>query len=648
MLKTKQPSFFKKPLTAGVLVFILVCIITQVISYQRFQLLQKTEQQEVNERVLSLKEDLQNVLGQSFMATKTLSFIVENYGIPHDFDRIAQLLLSSNKNIEALELANSQGVITHVYPSRDNDVLGFNILQDSISRYAALTTVKRKDYFTAGPFHLKQGGAGFVGRTPLFSAGDFAGFASAIVRLPTIISAVQIDSLSDTQFSYQLAKINPDQSEDVFYRSNEISIKDAIKVPLTTSQGEWKLYVISNQTPPYSTILIFSFLGLLLAIVCGVLVWFLVLQPYRLNQLVQEKTVLLRESNNKFKSLVEQASDGIFLTSPKGVILEVNSKGAEMLGYTLNELIGLTLKDIYDSEEVRYNPIKFKELKAGKVILHERKMIRKDGSHFYGEVNAKMDLNGNLLGVLRDSTERKEAEKSLEAQNLELTKTNSELDSFVYSASHELRAPLSSVLGLINIILSEQNNPNLVFQINMMEKSIKRLDDFIKDIITYSRNKHLEIEVRNIKFSNLIKISLENFSYLENANKINMHSNVNDKVDFVSDNKRISILLNNFISNAIKYHDVSKDSPSIWINIETTKKEAIIKIKDNGLGMEEEQLDKIFDMFYRISSQIMGTGIGLFIVKEVLAKLKGSIEVESVLGAGTMFTLKIPNESDRK
>ena len=182
----------------------------------------------------------------------------------------------------------------------------------------------------------------------------------------------------------------------------------------------------------------------------------------------------------------------------------------------------------------------------------------------------------------------------------------------------------------------------------MMEKSIIRLDDFIKDIIEYSRNKHLKVNVETINFTNLIESSIESLWYLENTNKINIEISVNDKVSFVSDSKRISIVLNNFISNAIKYHDIEKKAPSIWLDVTTTKKEAIIIIKDNGLGIEEKEIDNIFNMFYRVSSRIMGSGIGLFIVKEVLTKLNGSMVVESKLGEGSMFTIKIPNESGRK
>ena len=194
----------------------------------------------------------------------------------------------------------------------------------------------------------------------------------------------------------------------------------------------------------------------------------------------------------------------------------------------------------------------------------------------------------------------------------------------------------------------EEREPQLALHLNMMEKSIERLDDFIKDIIEYSRNKHVDVKLETINFTNLLENSLESLWYLENTNKINIEININDKVGFVSDSKRISIVLNNFISNAIKYHDLEKKAPSIWIGINTTKKEAIITIKDNGLGIEEKEIDKIFNMFYRVSSRIMGSGIGLFIVKEVLTKLNGTMVVKSKLGEGSMFTIKIPNESGRK
>ena len=655
MLNQKQHSIIKKPFVYGFLVFLLVSIITQTITYQRFQILQEAKQHEVNERVGKLKEDLQDIFDQSFDATQTLSFIVENYGIPNNFDSIAQLLLNNNKHIDALELVDDQGVITHVYPLKGNDILGFNILKDSIGKDGALTTLKRRDYFTAGPISLKQGGTGFVSRRPLFNENGFAGFVATLVKLSTVVTAAQLDSLENTNFSYQLAKINADQSEEIFYNNTKTSTEEAIKVPITTSHGEMKLYVISNQPQSYSTILFFFILGLLLALVCGAFTMFLLRQPIKLNQLVQEKTGLLKESQEKFSKAFQTNLVGMLIVDRERTVLEVNNTFSELLNIPRENLLGNRVSEsgVFIQDQDYLNGIqKIFDIyiKKGQIINQEFKITLKDGQKKSLLISVEplliSDKENYLVNII-DDTKRKEAEEALELQNIQLKKTNSELDSFVYSASHELRAPLASVLGLINLILSEETKPSLVASLNMMEKSVKRLDDFIKDIIEYSRNIHLKVNVENINFTNLIESSIESFWYLENMSKIEVKISIDDKIDFASDNKRISILLNNFISNAIKYHDVSKKEPSIWITIKTSKKEAIIEIKDNGLGMAEEQLDKIFDMFYRISSQIMGSGIGLFIVKEVLGKLDGTIEVNSVLGEGSTFTLKIPNGSDK-
>jgi PAS domain S-box-containing protein len=655
MLNQKQHSIIKKPFVYGFLVFLLVSIITQTITYQRFQILQEAKQHEVNERVGKLKEDLQDIFDQSFDATQTLSFIVENYGIPNNFDSIAHLLLNNNKHIDALELVDDQGVITHVYPLKGNDILGFNILKDSIGKDGALTTLKRRDYFTAGPISLKQGGTGFVSRRPLFNENGFAGFVATLVKLSTVVTAAQLDSLENTNFSYQLAKINADQSEEIFYNNTKTSTEEAIKVPITTSHGEMKFYVISNKPQSYSTILFFFILGLLLALVCGAFTMFLLRQPIKLNQLVQEKTGLLKESQEKFSKAFQTNLVGMLIVDRERTVLEVNNTFSELLNIPRENLLGNRVSEsgVFIQDQDYLNGIqKIFDIyiKKGQIINQEFKITLKDGQKKSLLISVEplliSDKENYLVNII-DDTKRKEAEEALELQNIQLKKTNSELDSFVYSASHELRAPLASVLGLINLILSEETKPSLVASLNMMEKSVKRLDDFIKDIIEYSRNIHLKVNVENINFTNLIESSIESFWYLENMSKIEVKISVDDKIDFASDNKRISILLNNFISNAIKYHDVNKKEPSIWITIKTSKKEAIIEIKDNGLGMAEEQLDKIFDMFYRISSQIMGSGIGLFIVKEVLGKLNGTIEVKSILGEGSIFTLKIPNESDK-
>ncbi|UWX54937.1 PAS domain S-box protein [Maribacter litopenaei] len=268
--------------------------------------------------------------------------------------------------------------------------------------------------------------------------------------------------------------------------------------------------------------------------------------------------------------------------------------------------------------------------------------------HVLVQMEVKVDLDGNPInyqGTAIDITQEKEAEVLLERQNQELKKTNSELDSFVYSASHELRAPLASLLGLVNIMKKEKRSDDSLLNLRMMENSITRLDEFIGDIVQYSRNKHIEVVPEKINFSALISRSLEDFWYLENTQKIKVIKNIEEGDPFFSDNKRVMVLLNNFISNAIKYHDMEKTSPSIWINIKTNQKEAIIRIEDNGTGIAKENQDKIYNMFYRTTSKVTGSGIGLFIVKEILDRLKGTVSLESTLNKGSVFTIKLPNLS---
>ena len=360
----------------------------------------------------------------------------------------------------------------------------------------------------------------------------------------------------------------------------------------------------------------------------------------------------LKESQEKFSKAFETNLIGMLMLDGDRKVIEANEMVYTILNTTKKELIGKTMLesgDVIVDENERERLWK-KHNKEGEIVNEEYKIQLKCGAKKTILISmTSLYLKGkkSYLVNIYDDSKRKEAEGNLENQYFELQKTNSELDSFVYSASHELRAPLSSVLGLIHLIQMEEIDPKLFQHVSMMEKSIERLDSFIKDIIEYSRNKHVRVKLESINFTNLIDQSLESFWYLDNTSKINIEVSVDEIIEFASDSKRISILLNNFISNAIKYHDVKKVSPSIWISVKTTKKEAIIEIKDNGVGMAKDQLEKIFEMFYRVSSKVMGSGIGLYIVKEVIFKLNGKIEVKSKIGEGSTFTLKIPNESVR-
>lgn len=236
-----------------------------------------------------------------------------------------------------------------------------------------------------------------------------------------------------------------------------------------------------------------------------------------------------------------------------------------------------------------------------------------------------------------------ESEKILIDKNTELLKTNKELDNFVYSVSHDLRAPISSVLGLINISKLETDTEKLKHYESLKEKSLLKLDSFIKDILDYSRNSRIEIKPQQTNWQEYITELIKEFEYLPEAKGIDISINIHQEEEFYADKYRIGIIFNNIISNAFRYSDKSKKFRFIKITGNVYKEKACITIQDNGIGIEKEHQKKIFDMFYRANEESKGSGLGLYILKETLQKINGHVKVSSEFGKGSLFYIEIPN-----
>ncbi|MFN8333715.1 MAG: HAMP domain-containing sensor histidine kinase [Cyclobacteriaceae bacterium] len=235
--------------------------------------------------------------------------------------------------------------------------------------------------------------------------------------------------------------------------------------------------------------------------------------------------------------------------------------------------------------------------------------------------------------------------KQLKQRNKQLRKLNKEQDHFLYSTAHDLRSPLTSLAGLVNLMRIENKAPEMSHYFDKMEKSISRQEDFIEQIASFSKNKILKIKPEPLDLEKIFNETFEHHLYMAGAARIKREVIVDNpqKVSIYSDYNRMLVLFNNLISNGIRYADPEKSVSFIKAHITVWRNEIILKFSDNGIGISQQHLDKIFDMFYRAHDDSKGTGLGLFILQETVRKMNGSVQVESTSGVGTVFTLTLPN-----
>jgi signal transduction histidine kinase len=251
-----------------------------------------------------------------------------------------------------------------------------------------------------------------------------------------------------------------------------------------------------------------------------------------------------------------------------------------------------------------------------------------------------------IVGVNEESEKRLHAlAEEIKIKNNSLLKTNAELDRFLYSTSHDLRSPLLSIKGLVNIARNETSDTLALKYLAMMGERAERLDFFIKDIIDYSRNTRTGISNEIVDLQQALEEVEQNFQFLEGASMIHFQNELS-AIDAITDRSRILVVLNNLISNAIKYHRLDQEIPFIKVSVSKTSTELSIVVTDNGQGIDADRKERIFEMFYRGTERSQGSGLGLYIVKETVEKMSGTIRVESVEGEGTSFFVIIPLSTD--
>jgi PAS domain S-box-containing protein len=348
-----------------------------------------------------------------------------------------------------------------------------------------------------------------------------------------------------------------------------------------------------------------------------------------------------QEAIERIRDLYDNAPCGYHSLNEDGVFVEINQTELNWLGYARSEMINkMRITDVLAPSSKGVFKERFPEfLSQNHIKSLELEFMRKDGSTFYGELSATAKLNedGKLLmtrSVVTDITEKKKTELNLQYKI-------TELNTFMYKASHDLRAPLSSLLGLINIASTLVSQTELKEYFRMIDESTRKMDKILIDLVDITKISQGVPDVREVKLEELV---LDVLSSLENTPEfrdIQFSMDILQTRSFYSDPNLIHSVIQNLLDNSAKYRSAGKEC-FIRVEARETANSLKIKISDNGIGIPPLFHKKVFDMFYRATTVSSGTGLGLYIAKNAIEKLGGTIELESTEDVGTAFYLELP------
>lgn len=374
--------------------------------------------------------------------------------------------------------------------------------------------------------------------------------------------------------------------------------------------------------------------------------------------------------NANLIGVMESTRESIYAIDTKFRYIAFNKNHARLAKLTYGVTIqtgNSSVEYLKGTEEEKWMVTELKRALKGENFASEQRIHQPRYRDRYIETtyNPIFNRKNVVTGVavfVRDITQRKKSEEKLRilnddlaAQNWkmavqeddlkvtleELSERNFELDQLMYKTSHDLRSPLSSILGLVNLANLDPDN-HLVY-LNKIEGRIKKLDEFIRSMLNYAHVNRGEIHFEEINLKELIQDCIRELDHLDNFNAVETDISIaHENIVFKSDPLRMRIIIGNIISNAYKYYNPGvKSQLKIEVNINPMAVEIVVS--DNGIGIKREHLRKIFDMFYRATEKSQGSGLGMYIVKQAVDKLKGTVRLTSSFGKGTRIKIVVPN-----
>ncbi len=360
----------------------------------------------------------------------------------------------------------------------------------------------------------------------------------------------------------------------------------------------------------------------------------------------------LRASESKYRSIFENVQDVFYQTDLDGIIIDISPSIEKYSGYSREALIGKSVSIAYKDANDRETLMKLIKEK-GEVVDYELLFVDKFNNTFNTSVNSHLiyDMSGNPIGVeglLRDITARKNAEIQLQKYAEELKTANAEKDKFFSIISHDLRSPLTGICGMLEILVDNADSfgeEELKQTYKELYRSAKNQNKLLEDLLEWSKieTNRMPYVPKQLVLGMEIEYGIELLSAVAVSKGIKIINNVQDEINIYADENMLRLMIRNILSNAIKF---SFDNSEILIYCEVTSKEIILSVKDYGVGIKEENIDKLFRIDVQFSQvgtkKEKGTGLGLVLCKELIKKHNGRIWVKSEFGKGSIFNIAFP------
>ncbi len=349
---------------------------------------------------------------------------------------------------------------------------------------------------------------------------------------------------------------------------------------------------------------------------------------------LESNTKALSQREAQFRNLAESMNEGLLQLGEDLHVRYANPRLCWMLGYAESDIIGKHLSQITGQDslpsfdmEAQTQQMEVQVHTAAEEILWIL-MSYSFGLEEEGE-------RRSMTVIFTDITHLKKTER-------DLVYKNRELDTFVYKASHDLKAPLSSLRGLVDIAKEEIKVPEATRYLSLIDRTIAKMDDVLQGLLEVTWIKQGALENQIIYLRDLAQTILRSIENAPGFDTVKIELVIPDHCQVVSDLKLLNSVLQNLMHNAIKYHRESGDDKWVKVIVQETQKVVRITIKDNGPGIPAHLHEKLFDMFFRASTKSQGSGLGLYIVKNSIEKVGGTIQLKSEVGLGSEFIVELP------